>query len=550
MKNRRVIVIGLDGATFDLIKPWCNQGKLPTLQRILSEGSHCLLRSTVPPVTPLAWSSFATGMDPSGHGIYGFLDRKPGTYDWYAVDATSRKGTTFWAWAADHSKQVAISNMPMTYPPDEIPNGFVLSGMGVPDVDVRFATPEEFRLDLLDRFRPDQLIEQPISLFDAESYLDYLIQSIDDNLAINLYLLDHYTIDLLATVFFATDRVQHFYWNQMVHDSKSDNQKNAIFQVYQYADKAIKVIMDRYPDYTLMIMSDHGAGPYRSLISLNQWLAQNGWLHWVDERLPDTDHSASWKKAYRDLGHTIPGPVRRGIKRLIPKGALAKVRRELTHWTMPVDWSKTMAYSAGFGGNIFLNLKGREPLGQVKSNQVEMLLDEIKQGLLSLRDPETGEKVAASINCTSELYGGDHKASAPDLIVSWRDGYYCMSGIGDGNNKIFQGNLTWPGTDLIHTAEHRQYGIFAAIGPGIKRKAQLGELNIIDLAPTLIHLLDLPIPASMQGRAALKLFDKSVGDEMRFEESSEDLPRSLDSAYSLEQERAIQNQLRNLGYLD
>ena len=231
------------------------------------------MRSTIPPVSPLAWSSFATGTNPGQHGIYGFLSRKPGTYDWYPVSANMRRGITWWDWASRNGCTVGVFNVPMTYPPESIPGGYMVSGMGVPDVDVQFALPKTLQRDLLRRFKPEQLVEQPVSLYNGDTFLDYLLQSVDDYLQVTNYLLARYPdTDLLCSVLTATDRVQHFYWRQMEDPAAPARQRTAIEQLYRRVDAVLGELIERYPDRTIIVMSDHGSGPYRHLVSMNQWL--------------------------------------------------------------------------------------------------------------------------------------------------------------------------------------------------------------------------------------------------------------------------------------
>ena len=163
--------------------------------------------------------------------------------------------------------------MPMTYPPQQIPGGCMISGMGVPDVDVRFTAPDDLQEELLRHFRPEQLVEQPIGLFNQETYIDYLLGTVDDNLAITHYLMERYpAVDLMCTVFIATDRVQHFYWQQMLDSESPEPLRNAIQDVYRKVDGALANLIDNYPEYKLMLISDHGAGLYNHLININQWL--------------------------------------------------------------------------------------------------------------------------------------------------------------------------------------------------------------------------------------------------------------------------------------
>jgi predicted AlkP superfamily phosphohydrolase/phosphomutase len=548
----RLLVVGLDGATFDLIRPWAAAGVLPTFRHILAAGAHAPLRSTIPPVTPLAWSSFVTGTNPGQHGIYGFVARRPGTYDWYATNAAMRQGISLWNWASRYGRQVGVFNMPMTFPPELIPGGYMVSGMGVPDVDVPFAFPEELQRDLLRRYRAEQLVEQPVSLYDYASFLDYLFQTIDDTLDITNYLLDRWpATDLLCTVFTATDRVQHFYWRQMAERVGPEWQQTAIQRVYRRVDAALQELIDSYPDRTLVIMSDHGAGPYRHLIGVNQWLASQGWLRWQGSHGGvQRPLSLLWRRAYHQLGHTLPGGVRRVLKRHLPAQWMARARSEMGHWSLPAEWRDTQAYSAGFGGSIYLNLRGREPSGCVQpGREADALLKQITSALYALVDPDTLEPVVERVHRATDLYSGASVSAAPDLVVAWRDGYYSMASMSKATAPVFQGNLTWPNSEVVHTAEHRLEGVLMVYGPAARCGTERTSAQIIDVASTILYLLGLPSPSTMEGEVLLDLVSGEALGQPRVAPVGGGTAAGWDPVYTDAEEQSVQQRLRDLGYL-
>jgi predicted AlkP superfamily phosphohydrolase/phosphomutase len=551
-RSSRTLLIGIDGGTFDLIEPWVAQGQLPTFAMLLKGGVHAPLKSTIPPVTPLAWSSLITGCNPGQHGIYGFLSRKPGTSDWYPTSAYSRSGLSLWEWAGRQGKRIGVFNMPMTYPPERIPHGYMVSGLGVPDVDVQFALPEELQPSLLRRFTPEQLVEQPASLYDNDSFLDYLLRSVDNNLAGIHYLLDRYPdTDLLCAVLTATDRVQHFYWRQMTDPEAPPRQRTAIRQVYRRIDDALADLLQRYPERTLMLMSDHGAGPYRHLVGMNSWLAQQGWLRWRDEKRQTHGWWGTlWRRAYHVLGHAMPSRVRHALKQWMPHAVMSGLRAGMGHWTLPVTWSQTKVYSAGFGGNLYLNLIGREPEGVVHPGaEAQAILDEVTSALYELRDPETHAPVVRRVYRSEEIYQGTRVSEAPDLVVAWHDGYYSMAGLEGADGSVFQGHISWPDSKVVHSAEHRQYGILIGYGPMVAQGSRLSEADIIDLAPTLVHMLGLPVPSTMEGQVLLDMLrDDAAGP--RYAHVSQESHAGWQSTYSEEDEQSMQDRLRALGYLD
>ena len=127
----RVFMIGWDGATFDLIRPWVAEGKLPTIARLMAAGAHGQLRSTLPPMTFPAWTSFMTGMNPGKHGIYDFTRPRPGRYELEFVNGGQRRAPSFWQILSQAGRRVASISLPCTYPPEQV-NGIMISGFDAP----------------------------------------------------------------------------------------------------------------------------------------------------------------------------------------------------------------------------------------------------------------------------------------------------------------------------------------------------------------------------------------------------------------------------------
>ncbi len=127
----KILVIGLDSATFDVIQPLINQSKLPNLQKLMANGIWGELQSTYPPITPAAWTTFMTGKNPGKHGIFHFVKRKPNSYDVRFCTAKDIHEQTLLDLFAQHGWKVGSVNMPMTYPPLET-NGYVVAGVPVP----------------------------------------------------------------------------------------------------------------------------------------------------------------------------------------------------------------------------------------------------------------------------------------------------------------------------------------------------------------------------------------------------------------------------------
>jgi predicted AlkP superfamily phosphohydrolase/phosphomutase len=182
--------------------------------------------------------------------------------------------------------------------------------------------------------------------------------------------------------------------------------------------------------------------------------------------------------------------------------------------------------------------------------EAERLLEEIEAALYDLADPDTGAPVVERVYRGADLYHGAMATAAPDLVVAWRDGYYSMAGMAGPDAPIFQGHLTWPDSQVVHSAEHRLHGVLLAYGPHVVPGIDLEETSIVDLAPTLVHLLGLPVPGSMEGRVLAELFDLPEASRLPTEAVTGRAEVGWQSPYSPEEEALVQRRLRDLGYLD
>src|SRR4029077_14033209 len=126
-----LVVVGLDGATLDLIRPWVADGTLPHLSRLCDRGAGGRLRSTIPPATFPAWTSLVTGVNPGRHGILDFTERIPGTYRLRFVNGSYRRAPALWTRLTHAGRRVAVMTVPATYPPERVA-GIMVSGFESP----------------------------------------------------------------------------------------------------------------------------------------------------------------------------------------------------------------------------------------------------------------------------------------------------------------------------------------------------------------------------------------------------------------------------------
>ena len=555
---RRVLAIGLDGATFRLIRPWAEAGHLPHLARLLREGAWGDLRSTIQPSSEQAWASFATGVQNGKHGIYGFVQRVPGTYQLEYVNARHQRARTLWRILSDRGRPVIAINVPMTYPPEPV-HGVLIGCLLSPGVQSRFTYPDGLYQEL-ERAIGGYIINVDIERGRLDPATeDLLLGQIQEMTRLRteatLYLAATRPWDLLAVVYGAPDRVSHKFWKYMdpTHPlytpEGAARRGDVILETYRQIDAAIGRLLRELADdeTTVFLVSDHGFGPLTGALYLNQWLAEEGYLHMEGER---------W----------LPRLLRRGAGLLdVPwlgnlKERAFQVLPDLKgrlHSAMAfqgVDWSRTRAYAVGTMGNLYVNLRGREPGGVVEpGREYEALREDLIAGLQGLRDPRTGQPLFEAVYRREELYHGPYLDLAPDVVglldpryhvaaVDWRRRKKGVVAHVDEGEMLFVADIS---------GQHDMQGVLLAWGRNV-RPGPLTGASIVDMAPTILHALGEAVPPSMDGRVLRDLFTEAYLRErpVRFVEEGEGqaLPRREDG-YSEEEARTIEERLQGLGYL-
>lgn len=554
--KRRVFVIGLDGGTFDLIKPWMQRGDLPNLQSLVQSGVHSDLESTYPPLTGPAWGSFMTGKTPVNHGVLEFFRRGSQSYDLTLNSRPDIDGRSIWRVLSDAGKNVGVLGVPLTWPP-EIVNGFLVTGLLTPrQSDVDFTWPPELGLELEEELGEYLLQHTEKYLQDDPNRLIREEYAILDNLVdAALYLMQNKPWHFFMLHILGTDVMQHGFWHYMdpthpEYDPKLvDHYGNPIFDFWRQVDKRLGDLLGNLsPDVYVMVMSDHGFGPVVKYINFNVWLLRTGFLRlkrdiWSQLRYFAFRCGYNYATAFK-IG-TRTGLVRRIIK--FGRGKQENIQRKVFLSLNDVDWSRTQVYSVGNFGQMYVNLKGREPQGCVSPGvEYEQVLQRLEKELRALRDPETNEPVVAEIWRGPELFQGKYADRAPDLFFFTHDMKYKAMGLTDfGSNRVFE--------ELYGThAHHRMNGLFIARGPGVHQGEQIQGASLIDLAPTIYALMEVPIPQDVDGEVLHQIFADDCEISPCYERGPVDhsTKSNLETVYSPEEEAEVRELLRNLGYVD
>src|SRR6266446_6743193 len=526
-KVPKVVVIGLDAVTWTVIRPWMAEGKMPNLAKLMKAGVSGPLQSIMPPITPPAWTSFMTGKNPGKHGIYNFIKSEQSSYAMKYANATSRRSPTIWKLLNDAGYTVGTMNVPFTYPPEKL-NGFQISGMDTPSETSPFIHPPELREELVKHLGGIQLDVRFLGAMSTDERRNQVLaemRQIDEQWTkAALYLLENHPQDVMMFVFMSIDTVQHHFWHHMdkqhfLHDpARAPKFGDAVRKVYERLDAATGQIIDRLPPETaVFVVSDHGGGPtVDRTIYLNRYLAQ-----------------------------------------LVPK---LREKSELAYSSFTdIDWTRTKAYCSevlASPPSIRINLKGVKPQGIVEPAEYESLITSIIEKLADLRDPRTGKPVINRVYRRHEVFQGPFADEGADLILDWWSENSLFStepSFPEHTNEpalilrehLPQERTEWGGT-------HRLYGIVIAGGPAFKSGAEIANARLIDIAPTLLHLLDVPVPEDMDGKVLTSVFhpDFLSAHAVRAGAASGTSGADRPSGYTDEESAKVEERLQALGYLE
>ena len=537
----KLLIIGFDGATFDLIRPWVAEGHLPNLARIMKDGVSGDLLSTLPPVTSPAWPTFMTGCNPGKHGVFDFI--QPHGDNFTLVNATRIRQPTIWQRLSEAGYRVGVMNVPVTYPPAPL-NGFIIGGLLSPktgqisepaDLITRYA-------GVLGHYRVAPNVQYRAGL-EAEFMAD-LYDLIHTRGRWALHLMQQEKPDVMMVHFISMDVMKHALWRFMDHDHpryEAGPFENAIRDGYKLVDETIGRLMAQLPDDAFtIVMSDHGFGPLRNMVNLNVFFMDKGLMKL--KRDPWTQ-----LKAHAFRWGITPSTAYQLIVKMGLQNMTARVSKQTRNGVIgkflsfdSVDWERTVAYSMGHVGQVYLNVAGREPHGIVHPEEYEQTRQRVIDALGELRD-ETGRPILSKVILGSEAYQGPYAAKGPDLHLILDDYNMIACPLFATEGKVITSQIRGD------SGCHRSEGIFLAQGPDIKRGVHLAENQIRDLAPTIMHLLGEPVPLIMDGRVLTEIFTRPA--PVIFDDQDQEENVVAEKAYSAGEAEQVEDRLRGLGYL-
>jgi predicted AlkP superfamily phosphohydrolase/phosphomutase len=539
----KLLIIGFDGATFDLITPWAEAGHLPNLARLMKQGVHGDLLSTLPPVTSPAWPTFMTGCNPGKHDVFDFI--QPHGANFTLVNSTRLKQPPIWQRLSEAKYRVGVINVPVTYPPQAV-NGFMISGLLSPK-----SSNICYPADLINHYKPElgrYRVAPDIQYKpgNEDEYIEDMYDLIRTRGEWGLKLMKEEPWDVLMVHFLAMDLMKHALWRFMDHSHpryEPSPYQHAIRDGYALVDAYIGRLLDRLPDdAATIVMSDHGFGPLNKMVNLNIFLMQKGLMKlkrdpWTQLKAAAFRYGLTPSAAYRWI-------ERMGLQNLVTRFS-KKTRNNFIGKFLSfdsVDWKRTVAYSMGHVGQVYLNVAGREPYGIINPENYHQTRQEVIDTLKELRDRD-GRPLVTKIIPGEEAYHGPYAHKGPDLHL-----------ILDDYNMIACPLFATEGKVMTHQIRgdsgcHRSQGIFIAHGPAIKQGITLPDSRILDLAPTILHMMGVPVPRVLDGRVLTEIFTSPADVTYEGEVDQADGEVRPEQAFNDDEATQVEERLRSLGYL-
>lgn len=561
----KVFVLGLDGATWDLLGPLAEAGELPNLSRIRDRGASGTLRSIFPPLSPVAWTGVMTGKNPGKHGIFEFLEFGHDPLGGRVNTSRSIDSALLWEVAARYGRRTTAGAVPMSYPPRKTPGLTFLGDFLAPPGARDFSSdPElfaELERHLGEPYRPWDISvhdggKEPEALEGLTSFLDHHLRAVR-------FLMGARPWDLFIYDLMATDRIQHELWHawepshRVARGRDLSGVRDGFVAFWKRLDEGIGQIEAALPDdATLVLMSDHGFGPVEHFVNFNVWLLDRGYIKLIDTPYVRQKHWFFRRGVTLEWIYTIMARLGQAKHRVSRFGGsqdnrLDQMAESLFLSRRHIDWSKTRAYAQGNFGQIFVNKQGRQPNGCVRPEDVRPLLDDLKAELAELTHPETGGPLVERVYEAEELYQGPNAHLAPDLTVVLGDWRYRTIGLHDFTTHKVISRAFGP------TGDHRMEGVFLASGPTVRPGSSLApDATLLDIAPTVLRLLGVPAPDDLDGRPLLEVLDPDALPDLDEPIAppgpgdSDGLPGGdPDGSPDPEDDEAVKQRLADLGYL-
>lgn len=518
MTTPRVLVLGLDGAEPESLRHWAEIGVMPFMQELLQDGASGVLRSTIPPYTPTAWTSIVTGVNPGRHGVFGFTRWTDDGRE-ILVDSNVCRCKTVWDYMTEQDRPSIVVNVPITYPPRDI-KGVLISGMGTPKDASVIAAPGEWqeRIEgIVPGYVADVSIGETAAASESKALATVgLIESaLRQRLTLTEYLLGREPWEFAMVVLEAPDRLQHLFWKQLEPSAPPSPKRDRLLRVYRELDEGMRRLVqsaERDGPVVVVVVSDHGFQGQDWNLFINNHLIRSGLLTLKNGSSPSR------------LARALPTQARRFAGRVVSHMPMVRSVSAANE----IDWDRTRAFS----GRVF------EQGVYIKPGDGDPAADraEIRSILEGMPGPDD-EQVVKEVLERENIYTGPWVSDAPALFP-----------ILDLPGVLMAGSLShrelWeqqPGP----FGTHHEDGVIVAVGPGVAKTSGL-IADAQDVAPTLLRRLGSPFPIGLDGGPIEELGGSAVTETAA--------PAERDgigqSEYTPQEEEEIVEHLKGLGYFE
>lgn len=541
--GKKVLVIGLDGATFRMIDPMLARGELPNLDRVIRGGARGVLRSTINPNSWPAWVSFMTGMNPGGHGVFSPHRMKAGSYSMETVDYRGVKAPAIWDIAGAAGRTCGVINVPVTYPAPPV-NGFMVSGFNAPSGLADSVYPESLKEEIFREF-PDYDVDIVADIWNKKKTWGDAQRRITDRRLLAKFLHEKYNPDLFIVVFTMSDRIQHVFWGDMdpshpFHKRTSGEFADVVPRMYRLLDEAVGELCAMVgPDIPVFILSDHGFLGMREKFHINLYLSRLGLLKYRTNVRGVA--VKKMKEAASALGLT------KLVRRLAPmvENTAQEIRSAITREI--VDWGRTKVFADQNCG-IRVNMKSEYPMGVVESQaERSAILRDLHSRLLEERHPKTGQNLFKQVCLREEVYSGEYVGAAPNLYLIPTDPSLMLWPSHEAKSIIRE--IDFPAAPGGHDHD----GIFLAAGPGIAPGRAIETRPIHDTAAAILHALGVPVPENLDGKVITSIYEDDWLRKNPVESQPPFTARAAAAAakeISSDEEEEMARRLRGLGYIE
>ena len=559
--TKKTLLVGLDAACWSYLHPLLEAGELPALHRLMASGVWGTLDSTIPALTPAAWTSIVTGKLPGKHGIFDMYSLRPGSYDLIPTHSKLRRGTPFWDYLNECGLRVGLVNLPFTHPPGAI-NGFAVTGFGAPSSADDLTYPPEILAWIKDRFGE----YQPWLRFERLGNITPMAKVLADselqrrNVQIALELAEQFEVEILVINLMLIDHANHLLPTL-----------EQVQEAIRMTDSDMDQLIQSFEPENVMVISDHGSRRVKGDFLLHAWLRDHGYC--IQNWRGPSDRSSAlnwiltrWFREKRIASGRLEKLVRRLLVALIPhlpsglSNALWRTiekeipfAREHVLLDGKLDHAKSQVFVGTSGsGLLYLNLADRDPSGFVSEDAKGRLIDGLVEKLSGIMDPDTGRPLFAEIYESSELFGNNTAVRVPDLVLDFYDAEWNIS------MSFHRGAIAQVVRDRYFAenreefGHHSREGIFVFSGRDFRAGANSYRGRVADVPATLLHLYNVPIPSDFDGRVLSELIapDFTEAHPLRFQSGDGVDNESIASGYSHEESEEIANHLRMLGYID